>query len=61
VSSYSERESLIKAAIAEIGQPPSELGKFLDAVRRHSGKPFEEWPDGYIHQAAIDLGLDVEI
>ena len=55
---YSDKAEAIKTAI----QSCVEAGGVadFDEVRNDAGQTEENWPDGYIHQAAIDLGLDVE-
>lgn len=35
--------------------------KVFDEVREAAGVSSDEWPQGFIHQAAIDCGLTVEL
>lgn len=58
---YEDKREEIRAAIdAEITSVdwPGEMD--FDALRTKYGKTKKDWPQGFIHQAARDMGLEVE-
>lgn len=60
-NSYSEKSAGIRAQIDAIITAPDFAGEIdFQGVRDAAGKTATEWPDGYIHQAALDMGLTVQ-
>jgi hypothetical protein len=61
ITGYEFVDDEIKAAIVHCQNDPECDGIDFAGLRKENAKTVDEWPDGYIHQAAIDLGLDVNV
>ncbi|MAY02476.1 MAG: hypothetical protein CMQ38_05800 [Gammaproteobacteria bacterium] len=57
-STNAEYES-VKAEIAAALEA-CKCGDSADVIREKNGKTEKQWPDGYIHQAALDAGYEVD-
>lgn len=58
---YEGMSQAIREKIDAIIMAPDFSGELdFQTVRESAGKTATEWPDGYIHQAALDMGLTVQ-
>lgn len=58
---YYDQSEDIAIAITKCLSMPGCTGVIdFDEIRRLGKVNADKWPDGYIHQTAVDLGLDVE-
>lgn len=53
--SYEDLKSELLTAV----EKHEERGFNFDVVREVEGKTSEEWPNGFIHQAALDSGYNI--
>lgn len=61
ITGYEFVDEEIKAAIVKCKEMPECDAIDFSELRKKNAKTVDEWPDGYIHQAAIDLGLGVNV
>lgn len=59
---YASKSEVIRSVIDRVITAPDFSGELnFSEVRAEGGATTAEWPDGYIHQAAKDMGLRVQL